>query len=206
MCIAIVAMPGKRITKEVFDLCWRMNKDGFGIAYIDPKSGEVCISKAYMAAEHAWRAYDRLASSEEHSKFPMLIHFRATTVGRTDALNCHPFRVSGGAMIHNGTFFRMPGDISDSRYVADKLEKLLTLENIRREFANVQAAIGYNRVAFMHKDGQVTIFTEDHNNANGEYGQWHDGIWYSNGVWHGNYGGKKGDGIRPLSPFLNPKN
>ena len=200
MCIAILTTPGKTIDEATFRRCWKNNSHGFGMAYISRvqgKVGEVEIDKGYMKEDGAWRAYQRIAE-QVSAENPMLLHFRARTVGDVGAPNCHPFKVKGGAMIHNGTFFHdSNSDKSDSRIVAETMHNELTYENLKEHFEDFSKVFGYNRVAFLFKDGKYVIFSEAFNQARGEPGQWCDGIWYSNGGWKGNYGSYYGDGQKP---------
>lgn len=197
MCIAIAITPGARVSKEVFERCWKYNKDGFGMAYMSSQ-GNVVISKAYMDREAAWAGYNRVAGAEPHCNHPMLLHFRAATVGSVGALNCHPFAVEDGAMIHNGTFYRDASARSDSSTVAGVLYNKLTYDNLQKNFDKIEEAFGYNRVCFLHKGGKLTIINETYDGKTGRYGQWNDGVWYSNGGWGGGYNEHCGNGNKSI--------
>lgn len=190
MCIAILTTPGKRITDEVFKRCWKNNSHGFGMAYV--RNGEVIIEKGFMKVEAALNAYNRMVDTVgEHN--PMLLHFRAATVGGINAANCHPFKVKGGAMIHNGTFYHdRDSEKSDSRTVAEVLHNQLTYQHLTEHKAEFDKIFGYNRVAFLYGDGKYVLFSEDYEVMSGKYGQWCDGVWYSNGGWAGHYNGYYG--------------
>lgn len=193
MCIAILTMPGKVVRKDVFERCWHNNNGGAGFAYVDPVSKEVSISKGYMELEAAKMQYFRLAE-RYGEKYPMLVHFRLPTVGDKNASNCHPFKVKGGAMIHNGTFWRdAAAKKSDTAMLAEMMHNELTYENLAANKEQFQEAFGYNRVVFLFKEGRHHIVSEHYNNLRGQYGQWDDGIWYSNGGWYGSYGGYYGE-------------
>lgn len=203
MCIAILTTPGKILSDEVFRRCWRANRDGFGMAYIT-SNGDVVIDKGWMDATAALDAYKRGADGRKLADSPMLLHFRAATVGRVTANNCHPFRVKGGAMIHNGTFWHDPkSDKSDSQILAEMMHNQLHYKNLSENKEAFQEAFGYNRVAFLFKDGKYIIFSEDYNFSKGQYGQWKDGIWYSNGGWSGQYSGYYGDNAQLNSAATN---
>lgn len=193
MCIGILTTPGKMITDDVFRRCWRANNDGFGMAYVGD-GGDVVIDKGWMACDRALDAYKRIADSRKMADKPMLLHFRAATVGHVGAGTCHPFRVKGGAMVHNGTFWRDPkSKKSDSQILAETMHNQLHYANLLAHKEAFQEAFGYNRVAFLFKDGKYIIFSEHYNQKAGQYGQWKDGIWYSNGGWAGLYSGYYGD-------------
>lgn len=195
MCIAILTKPKKILTAEVFDRCWRSNGHGVGFAYIHPESGEVVIDKGWMEQHAARKRYFEI-SAKYGENFPILIHFRAATVGDKTTVNCHPFKVKGGAMIHNGTFWRdSTSQKSDSAMLAEVMHNQLTLENLRANADQFQDAFGYNRVAFLFKGGEYHIVSEHYNGVRGQYGQWADDIWYSNGGWNGGYAGYYGDDV-----------
>lgn len=196
MCIGILTSPGKIVSEEVFDRCWKNNPDGFGIAWINVNSGTVEIDKGWMAKSGAKNRYYRVADEAKNADRYMLLHFRAATVGRVEGSNCHPFKVKGGAMIHNGTFWRDSRALkSDSQMLAEMMFNELHYGNLSTNKEQFQEAFGYNRVAFLFKDNKPVIFSEEYDANSGKFGQWRDGIWYSNGGWHGAYGSFYGDGI-----------
>lgn len=193
MCIAILTLPGKAVKAETFDRCWANNGHGVGFAYINPANNEVIIDKGWMERDAAKRRYYEI-STKYGDKNPVLLHFRAATVGEKGAANCHPFKVKGGAMIHNGTFWRDNSAVkSDSAMLAEVMHNQLTEENLKANKDQFQEAFGYNRVAFLFNGGGFHIVSEHYNNSRQQFGQWADGIWYSNGGWYGGYGTYYGD-------------
>ena len=195
MCIAILTTPGKILDEAVFRRCWRNNQDGFGMAWVHESTGEVMLDKGWLAQEGALKGYMRIAEQLKNADRPMLLHFRAATVGQISADNCHPFKVKGGAMIHNGTFWRdNKASKSDSQQLAEIMHNQLHYANLTKNKERFQDAFGYNRVAFLFKEGKYVIFSEHFDGKAGKFGQWKDGIWYSNGGWHGQYGGNYGEG------------
>lgn len=189
MCIAILTLPEKRISQAVFDRCFDNNPHGIGFAFVDQFSGEVQIDKGWFGKINAYKRYESIA--EKHGKTnPMMIHFRLATVGPVIGENCHPFAVKGGAMIHNGTFWHESGRSvkkSDSRMLAERMHNELHYANLTQNKEHFQKVFGYNRVAFLFKGGKYVIFSEDYEGNRGRFGQWNDGIWYSNGGWKGGY-------------------
>jgi len=197
MCIAIVTTAGKTISDEVFQRCWRNNRDGFGMAWVNAKDGKVLIDKGWMAPEAALRKYRKIAEDEKNADRFMLLHFRAATVGKVTQDNCHPFPVKGGAMIHNGTFFHDANATkSDSQLLAETMHNELHVANVQGHKEQLQKAFGYNRVAFLFNDNKIAIFSEEYNGRGGQFGQWADGVWYSNGGWAGQYNGYYGDDMQ----------
>lgn len=196
MCIAILQLPGNVVTDKTFDRCFNSNRHGCGFAYIDPTSKKVKIEKGFFDLRAARERYHKLIDGFGGRDFPMLIHFRAATVGQHGYDNCHPFAVKGGAMIHNGTFFRDHNAIkSDSKQVAEVMHNELTYDNLTKHKEHFQEAFGYNRVAFLFDEGKYVIISENYHEGKnyGRLGQWCDGIWYSNGGYAGDYGGYYGD-------------
>ncbi len=198
MCIAVLTTPGRSLSKNIFTRCFQNNRDGVGFAWIDPYSKQVNIDKGWLHLPGALNKYENLVKQKGVLDNPMLIHFRAATVGRIDQDNCHPFKVKGGAMIHNGTFWRDTlSTKSDSRQLAEIMHNQLHFANLNKNKEQFQEAFGYNRVAFLFNEGKYIIFSEEYEGKSGKFGQWHDGIWYSNGGWKGQYGGYYGDDNGP---------
>ena len=193
MCIAILTTADKAISADVFRRCFSNNKDGVGFAWVNKITGDVEIDKGWMVVDSALKKYHMLLDAGAN-KHPMLIHFRAATVGRVGGDNCHPFKVKGGAMIHNGTFwYDATSDKADSRLLAEMLHNQLHHANVKTMRSHLEEAFGYNRVAFLYKGGEFEVFGNEYEAATGRFGQWKDGVWYSNGGWKKDYGGYYGD-------------
>lgn len=195
MCIAIVTRADKVLSQDTFEKCWRINSHGFGMAYINRISGDVEIDKGFMNCDGAWRTYQRRAVDMKCADKAMLLHFRLRTVGGHGADNCHPFRVKGGAMIHNGTLFRGNfGEKSDTRVLAEIMHNELNVANLEAHTEQFKEAFGYNRIAFLFKGGKVFTFDGDSSKTKA-LGHWNDDIWYSNGAWKGAYDRRYPDNI-----------
>lgn len=202
MCIAILTLPGKSISRPTFDRCWDNNSHGFGMAVINPETKKVEIHKGFLDKNLALSAYNRAV--QRSGEYPMALHFRAATVGGVNKDNCHPFAVKGGAMVHNGTFwYDNAAKKSDSRMLAEIMHNQLTHANLTKFKTNYDKAFGYNRVIFLFDEGKYVIFSEEYNGQMGKFGQWADGIWYSNGGWFGTYNGDYSDKAQagPLNKF-----
>lgn len=180
MCVAIVTNPGKSLTSAQLEAGWRINGDGGGFAYV--KDNEVVIEKGFMnlvSFEKAYQSAVKLYGEES----PFLVHMRIRTSGTTNSNNCHPFRIRGGALIHNGVMFtpagnragQNPQDLkSDTRIFAESLHNILELEHVKKASEGIRKAIGYgNKVCFLYDNKEVVILGE-------AAGFWDDGIWYSN--------------------------
>ena len=118
MCIAIVKPRGVSLAEDRLRLCFENNPDGAGFAIA--KDGRVEIHKGYTTVEAFLAAYR--AHCVDH--YSALVHFRITTRGDNGIGNHHPFPLSVGALIHNGTIGwlgRAKTGHSDTRLFADLL-------------------------------------------------------------------------------------
>ena len=179
MCVAVLCKPGKVISSAALCKGWMINDDGGGFAYV--KDGKVVIDKGYLNFNEFQKAYFK-AADKYTDESPFLVHMRIRTSGHTNANNCHPFPIKGGAMIHNGVMFTPTGtragsktDLkSDTRVFAESLYNILQLEHIKKEQQAIRQAIGYgNKLCFLYDNKEYFILGET-------AGYWVDGIWYSN--------------------------
>jgi predicted glutamine amidotransferase len=156
------------VTKEArraFDLrrlseAVRLNKDGYGLAVWDPRTGWV--------ARHTLDAKEFLGWARAATRYRAVAHMRAATSGAVDLARCHPFSIGRGRWIaHNGavTALSKHEERSDTEKLAEILSYLpdeLVLRTLH--------AIGGGRYAIMFSDGKVE-----------RVGTWYNerGIWYS---------------------------
>ena len=169
MCIAIVKPAGKVLSEARLRTCFENNPDGAGFAVKTP-AGLVTV-KGFFDIEAFLVAYRQYAVDANDA----LVHFRITTRGDGAADNCHPFALSCGALIHNGTIGglgeRGVGK-SDTRVLAEQLfhEDFATLKRLA---PIIEAYIDDTRVAFMSHNGETLVLNSD---------QWveDDGVLYSN--------------------------
>ena len=181
MCVAIVQLAGKRMTDAQLYAGWSTNSDGGGFAFLD-KDKKVQIDTGYLTYNEFQKKYVEL--TEQYGKYgPMLVHMRIRSAGGLGKKNCHPFRIKGGAMIHNGTLFypendrRTEDSKSDTRIFADALHNILDLASVRVAEKDILAAVGtFNKLAFLYDGGDYHIMNEQAAGC-----RWEDGIWYSNG-------------------------
>lgn len=85
MCIICVKPASKKIKKEIWEECWRVNNDGVGIAYVDQDKQELVVEKGFMNMKDA---IDAIQAKENHH---LLVHFRRVSRGGISKDNCHPF-------------------------------------------------------------------------------------------------------------------
>lgn len=143
--------------------------------------GKVNIRKGFLKEEEFEKAYLE-AADKYAADSPSLIHMRIRTSGTVSAKNCHPFKIKGGAMIHNGIMFTPTGERagtpkdlkSDTRVFTEALYNVLALEDVKRAAKGITEAIGWgNKLAFLYDDKETYIINED-------AGTWDNGIWFSN--------------------------
>ena len=187
MCIAIVIPKGATVNKDYLHNGWCGNSDGGGFAYV--RKGKVKIVKSLMK----WKTWEDAyyTAREANPDSPFLVHFRIRSAGSNTADNTHPYALKTGAVIHNGTltgsgadWYRGP---SDTAKFVEKFGEHLTYDNVLSKKLAMEAAIGYNKLAFLFNNGKFVIVNED-------AGLWDAGVWYSNGSFRtntavGTYGG-----------------
>ena len=187
MCIAIVIPEGATVNKDYLHNGWCANSDGGGFAYV--RKGKVKIVKSLMK----WKTWEDAyyTAREANPDSPFLVHFRIRSAGSNTADNTHPYALKTGAVIHNGTltgsgadWYRGP---SDTAKFVEKFGEHLTYDNVLSKKLAMEAAIGYNKLAFLFNNGKFVIVNED-------AGHWDAGVWYSNGSFRTNivvgpYGG-----------------
>lgn len=174
MCVIIVKPVGQTVSKETFDACWDSNPHGFGMSYV--KDGKAVIDKGYMTKASAWAAFSKIV--EELGDVVMVLHFRIRSAGDRSASNCHPFKVEGGTLSHNGTLYGFGGNKdSDTKEFCQTFGKYMTHKETTKHKAELGKNIGAgNKFAMLFDNGETVIVNE------GE-GQWFEGKWFSNGYW-----------------------
>lgn len=177
MCVAILTKPGAIIPNNRLYAGWSRNQHGGGFAFVNEK-GEVVIRKGFMGYNDFQREYAK--SAEKYAEVsPFLVHMRISTSGGVIPANTHPFKIKGGAMIHNGVMFQPPvrpeyKNKSDTRIFAERMFNILTLEDVLKAEKRILSSVGqYNKLVFLYEDKQYAILNE-------EAGNWKDDIWYSN--------------------------
>lgn len=161
MCIAIVIPQGVVLDKETIQTCAMYNRDGGGLAYV--YNGKVHISKGWMNAEEFIKAYYPIAERFGGDS-PILAHFRIATQGVVNKNNCHPFKVKGGALIHNGSFWNCGRNVptSDTSEFASIFHNTFEKNHVLEAKKDIELEIGsWNKVAVLYEDKSVVILNED---------------------------------------------
>lgn len=175
MCVAIAQAIGLTIPEDILSKCFRANGHGGGFAFVS--DNEIVIKKGFMKEESFLENYQKFRNTFPDT--PFLVHCRIATKGVVGETNCHPFKVKGGAMIHNGTLWggSLHDEKSDTREFAEILHNNLHKANVQAHVASIGDAVNGSRLAFLYKDG-TTVLVNDKKPA-----EWIDGIWYSNTFW-----------------------
>lgn len=154
MCIAIVKPRGVSLAEDRLRLCFENNPDGAGFALA--KDGRVEIHKGYTTVEAFLAAY----CHHRVDAHAALVHFRITTRGDNGIGNHHPFPLSVGALIHNGTIGwlgRAKTGHSDTRLFADLLFDM-TVDQLVRLRPMVEHSTGWSRFAVLTHSGEFLLF------------------------------------------------
>lgn len=183
MCIAIVNQPGTRLKEEWLTSSFINNPDGGGFAYI--KEGAVAISKGWMTLAGFVDTYNHLFDKWGKDN-PMLVHCRIATAGKVNEDNCHPFKIKGGALIHNGHLWSVDGGHngikSDTREFSEIFYNILNYDDVTKAVAEFDLAdvIGSDKMAMLYDDGRYACV-----------GDWQveEGAMFSNRGYASSYGG-----------------
>jgi len=176
MCLALVKLPEAVLPIENIKAGWISNPDGGGFAY--NKKGKIQVVKGLMTLKEFGIAYDKAAKANPAATF--LVHFRIRTQGDRNEANTHPFEYNNMAMIHNGTIdgtgAKYGEGMSDTALFVAKFKDDLTLENLSKYKDELEQALSYNKLGFLHGDGKHFILNET-------VGTWDKGVWYSNSTY-----------------------
>lgn len=154
------------------------NPDGIGIMYSTTKGLKV-VKVLPKSLADATAFITKLPNDDRE----LAIHFRWTTHGDTDLINCHPYDVVPGyvAMMHNGVL--KTGNAADTTksdtwhfiktYLADPVHDHPPLIHNESFLTMVADYIGDNRFVFMDGEGRMS-------HVNYDQGVEHDGLWFSN--------------------------
>ena len=166
MCLAISKPAGAVIPIDHLRAGHTGNPHGCGFCYSE--GGKLFIEKGLWNFEQFYENY------KKHEHCAMLIHFRFSTHGKPNQVNCHPFDVWEGrfAMIHNGMIqihCSIP-HLSDTGNFAKLILEPMLKAGIHPEKAAfrylVETSIGdRNKVCLMAADGAVSIYNEEAGNC-----------------------------------------
>jgi predicted glutamine amidotransferase len=174
MCIIAIQPKGKKISKKTLRNCWDNNNDGAGLMY--SVNGEIIVKKEL----HSFDKFMQYKQDADKHNVNIVIHFRISTSGGVNLLNCHPFKVNNNLhFCHNGMLdIIVPKNstINDTQIYNNMILRNLP-KNWQRNNAIlklVQQSIGSrNKFVLLDELGMYYIINED-------AGNWENDCWFSN--------------------------
>ncbi len=183
MCLIITGQSSKvrstlLDTTGMLSEIYSINPDGIGVMYSTSKGLKV-VKTLPKNVNDAHAFIKKLPTDARE----IALHFRWTTHGDTDMLNCHPYDVVTGyvAMMHNGVLHT--GNAADKtksdtwHFINDYLKEAVhdapNLIHTKGFLTMLADFIGDNRFVFMDGDGRMS-------HVNYDQGIEHDGLWFSN--------------------------
>ena len=199
MCIAILKPKGEIIKKATLKTCFENNDDGAGYMFV--KNGVLQFVKGFFTFKNFWNSY--VKNVVKNGNPISAIHFRITTHGKTNAENCHPFKISNSlGFIHNGVinFVKPDKKKSDTSMFNEHILKRLPDDFIGNGAICdlIEESIGSSKLVFLNDKGEFLI-------SNEELGKWKDNVWYSNDsyqwctTWNTPYVYYRGNGYKPVT-------
>ena len=175
MCIAINSPKGTSPTKGSLETSFIYNSDGAG--YCFAKDGKLIIKKGFFEFESFLKSYQ----NDNIQGVNKLIHFRISTSGEINELNCHPFLITDElAMIHNGVIPHFGNKIENDtlQFVKLILRPIIVANGVKSLLnPSIQKmlieSIGNSKLAFLDNEGNSYIINE-------KLGHRYNSIWYSN--------------------------
>ena len=183
MCLIITGQSSKvrstlLNTKGMLSEVFASNPDGIGVMYSTAKGLKV-VKTLPKNINDANAFITKLPTDDRE----IAIHFRWTTHGDTDLINCHPYDVVTGyvAMMHNGVL-HTGNDADKSKsdtwhFINDYLKEAVhdspNLVHTKGFLTMLADFIGDNRFVFMDGEGRMS-------HVNYDQGIEHDGLWFSN--------------------------
>lgn len=183
MCLIITGQSNKvratlLNTAGLLDDIYGSNSDGVGFMY-GTTDGLKVIKHLPKSVADARAVVSRMPDDDRE----IAIHWRMTTHGDTDLINCHPYDVIPGyvAMMHNGILHT--GNAADKSksdtwhfikdFIASPVAEHPDLVFNQSFLDMLGDHIGNNRFVFMNGEGRMS-------HVNFEQGVEHDGMWFSN--------------------------
>jgi glutamine amidotransferase len=180
MCLAIYKPKSLIVDEDDIYLGFLTNPDGAGFSY--KYRGAINIEKGFFGFDDFYDVY------QNYQELECCIHFRLATHGIIDEDNCHPFPVNKKlALLHNGIIDIPCPSIKKSdtwhfveQYIKPNAGEVLNNLSLQRTLKKV---IGYSKV-ILHGTNKVVILNEC-------WGEWVDGVWFSNNYFRKNLTGEK---------------
>lgn len=167
-------------TNNLMENIFRTNPDGIGVMFASKRRGLRIWKRLPKNATQARHFLERIPGDERN----MAVHFRWTTHGDTDIVNCHPYIVVEGkaALMHNGIL--RTGNSADTtksdtwHFIKNYLAGGAELAPAILHDAGFKAMLrdfigGSNKFVIMTDNGEMSII-------NSTTGTEHEGLWFSN--------------------------
>lgn len=177
MCIIAIKPVGKKMfSKAMITTMFTNNPDGCGYCYYDKDSKKVVISKGFMTLTELLNDL----KGKDFKDTNLIMHFRISTSGKVDSLNCHPYPIyqtnktsckTTLAMAHNGVLTdytpRKDSPINDTqtfiKSVLSKLKNGFLYDDDKRGL--IGELIGpRNKLAFLDSKNNVFLIGDFVNN------------------------------------------
>jgi len=176
VCVAILCKAGAIIPETSLRACFTANPDGAGFAYVHPDTNKIVVKKGYFDFDKFKKDYYP-AAAKYGQQSPFVVHMRIATSGRVDKSNCHPFKVRGGVMAHNGVMGAGFKEKSDTRVFVELYQNALRRDWVEANKDKIGSAVGsWNKLVFLFEDRSFVIINE-------KAWHWKNGIAYSNTSW-----------------------
>lgn len=199
MCLAVYKPAGVHPDWDAYSNGFQRNSDGAGFAVVD--AGKVRIHKGFFTFDEFKEAFSNFADKQ------CAVHFRLTSHGKTNADNCHPFKVSDElALIHNGVL-NIACDVNASMSDTWHYNRLILRPLAARDrgfysrpdisFMGEQAIAG-SKFVFLRADGDFGIWNESD-------GHWHGDAWWSNHSYESPFKPVKREVVRYMWADVAPK-
>lgn len=183
MCIIAIKPKGKRmIDEQTIRTMFANNPHGAGYMYYDYDLEQVVIRKGFRSVD----AFIKDINARRLTETNVVLHFRISTSGLIDELNCHPFPIydvnatfckTSIGMAHNGILYDYEppkwSEINDTQVFIRRV-----IRKLSKGFINdynclklIKELVYCNKLAFLDNNNKVTMigdFVED------------DGYYFSN--------------------------
>lgn len=161
MCVIVCKPLDVVLDKEIWKNCFDNNSDGAGFMWAE--NGQLYVNKGFFTFESFWEAF------APYQKQKCIVHFRTSSGGEKNAINCHPFLVNDGlGFAHNGIIssIKVKDGKSDTYWFNELIMKPLISSYPDIWFHKtakflIEEFIGFSKMAFMDQYGRIKIYNEE---------------------------------------------
>ena len=179
MCLLIYKPSNTSIPFEHIQTAMEQNDDGAGFALQVPGQDTLFMDKGLWSAKEF---YDRFTDAlSYYGNSSAMVHFRWSTGGLRNDINCHPFTleptplvrgITRYALAHNGVLSSIAPceHYSDTWYLSRQLSRFWSPKTMKRV---LRKHVGPSNKFVLLTPTKAHIVGE-------QYGHWLNGVWYSN--------------------------